>query len=203
MGDVRPGGRGGRSGQLASAQVDGPRSSPDLASIRKKLQPDWASLETLEFSAEERFTDPDKNRDYSSYSTEYAPGKGDRQTVSTTFFDPNGFPALRVEVRSDGTNTYQLGSEKGKPDIFRQVTIEDQTDKRDRYAGLMCSPLWLWTPAGETACVLLSSGGKLVVERDAKGGERVILVAKNARWDAARYVASSTRTTAGPFGGSN
>ena len=65
---------------------------------------------------------------------------------------------------------------------MQQVTIDDQPDQRDRYAGLMCSPLWLWTPGG-AASALLSSGGKLVVEqRHTKGGERVILVAKNPRW---------------------
>ena len=176
-----PGGQPGRSRPSASGQVDGPRSPVDLASVRKRLEHDWASLETLEFSADERFRDPDKNRDYSSYRTEYLLGKGDRRTVSTTFFDPNGVPALRVEVRSDGTNTYQLMSEQGKPDVFRQVTIEDQTDKRDRYAGVMCSALWLWTPGGRPLAALLSSGGKLAVERDTKGGERVILVAKNPR----------------------
>jgi hypothetical protein len=151
----------------------------DLASIRKKLEHDWASLETLEFSAQERLRDPDKNRDYSADRMEYYLGSRDCRTVSTTFFGPDGVAELRDEFRSDGTNTYHLMSERGKPDVFRQVTIEDQTDKRDRYVGLMCSALWLWTPAGRPLSAYLAADGKLVVERDAKGGERVILVAKN------------------------
>ena len=107
-----PGSRAGRSRQLASAQVDRPRSPVDLASIRKKLKREWASLKTLEFSAEERFTDPDEKRAYSSYRTEYFLGTGDRRTVSTTFFGPGGLPEFRDEVRSDGTATYHLGSER-------------------------------------------------------------------------------------------
>ena len=155
---------GGRSGPPASARIDGPRSSADLASIRKRLEQDWASLETLEFSAEERFRDPDKKREYSSYRMEYVLGTGDRRTVSTTFFGPGGAPAVRDEVRSNGKTTYHLLSERGNPDAVQQVTIDDQTDRRDRYAGLTCGALWLWTPAGRPLSAHLASGGKLVVD---------------------------------------
>ena len=153
------GSHAGRSGPLASAPIDEPRSSVDLASIRKRLEHDWASLETLQFSSEERFRDPDKNRAYSSYRTEYFLGPGDRRTVSTTFFGPDGVPAVRDEVRSNGKTTYHLLSERGKPDTVQQVTIDDQTDRRDRYADLMCGALWLCAPAGRPLSRISPSGG--------------------------------------------
>ena len=143
-----------QSGALASAAIDGPKSSADLASIRKKLEHDWASLETLEFSAEDRFLEPDKNRAYSSYRMEYFLGPGDRRTVSTTFFGPGGLPGVRDEVRSNGKTTHHLLSERGKPDVVQQVTIDDQTDRRDRYTGLMCNALWLWAPSGRPLAAL-------------------------------------------------
>ena len=87
-----------RSAASASAQIAEPRSLVDVASIRKTLEHNWASLETLEFSAEERFRDPDKSRAYSSYRMEYFLGPGDRRTVSTTFFGPDDVPAVRDEV---------------------------------------------------------------------------------------------------------
>ncbi len=100
-----------QSGPPATARIGGPRSFVDLASIRKTLEHDWASLKTLEFSAEERFRHPDKSRAYSSYRTEYFLGPEDRRTVSTTFFGPDGVPAVRDEVRANGKTTVHLLSE--------------------------------------------------------------------------------------------